>query len=217
MMGMSPNSDFVASKNNVLPGSKKSLKLPDSLTPPTLDISNEQQSSFVVPGDPDAAPQPAEAAPQPAEAQPLHDTSTFNMNENSADKVMKQVDSFSESHPDVADNVLKHLSSLNSAELSDNHNIVKNLPSEVKNELQPEEKSLAQDESVKKQTLADDGQKQANQILQSALANIADKETEDSNAAIKQTQDMDSIAEKSLMSSAEAAAEHKGTCCIFKC
>lgn len=193
------NSDKLSSQNSDFTGSKKSLMLQDSLTPPldSNDFSNEQQNSFSIPGEPDAAQAP--------EAQPLPDASSFNMNENSANKVMKQVDSFSESHPDIADNVLKHLTSHNSAEKSDDRNIVKNLPSGVKSELQPEEKSLAEDDTVKKQTLAE-GQLKANQNLQNALSSIADKEREDSNAAIKQTQDMDSATEKSLSETAETAA-----------
>lgn len=197
-MSMS-NSDKRSSRNRDVTGSKKSLTLQDGLIPPldSSDISNEQQNSFSIPGDPDAVQAP--------EAQPLPDASSFNMNENSADKVMKQVDSFSESHPDIADNVLKHLTSHNSAEASDDRNIVKNLPSEVKSELQTEEKSLAEDESVKKQTLAE-GQVKANQNLQNALSSIADKEKEDSSAAIKETQDMDMATEKSLSDAAETAA-----------
>ena len=208
-MSMS-SSDYVPSQSNAFTGSKKSLKLPDSLSPPldSNDISKEQQNGFSIPGDPDAAQTP--------EAQPLPDASSFNMNDNSADKVMKQVDSFSDSHPDVADNVLKHLSSLNSAEAPDDRNIVKNLPSDIKNELQSEEKSLAQDDSVKKQNLAE-GQVKANQNLQNALSNIADKEKEDSSAAIKHAQDMDSVTQKSLSDAAEtaAAAGHKGISTSF--
>ena len=206
MMSMS-NSDKLSTQNSDFTGSKKSLTLQDSLTPPldSNELSSEQQSSFSIPGDPEAAQAP--------EAQPLPEASSFDINENSADKVMKQVDSFSESHPDIADNVLKHLTSHNSAEAQDDSNIVKNIPSDVKSELQPEEKSLAEDESVKKQTLAD-GQEKANQNLQTALTSIADKEKEDSSAAIKQTQDMDSATEKSLSEAAETAAGTSTTAAV---
>lgn len=197
---------YPPSQNDVMTGSKKSLTLTDGLSPPlnSDDIAGGDGGGFEIPNN--------VPAPNP-EPQPLPEASAFNMNDNSADKVMRQVDSFSQSNPDVADNVLNHLSSMNAAEAPDDRNIVKNLPTDVKNELQSEEKSLAQDDASKK-TLAED-QAQANQNLQNELSNIAAKESGESNSAVKQAQDFDATTEKAMNGASEKSPEKEGILIIW--
>ena len=133
------------------------------------------------------------AAMQPPE---LPDSPNFNMNENAADKIMKQVDSYSESNPDIADNVLKHLSSFNSAQMPDDSKIMKNLPSEMKSELQPEEQSLAADEQSSRKEMVE--QMQANENLKSQLSNIAEKESAAATETLNRQADIDAMAQKTL-------------------
>jgi len=189
-------------KNGALTRNIKSFRRSESLSPSNQD--SDEQNGFTVPGNPEIAGSEA-----PSDPQPLPEASSFNMNEKSADKVMKQVDTFSQSHPDVADTVLKHLSSMNASEMPDDSKIVNNLPLEMKNELQPEEHSLAEDDASRKGSVAQ-SQAQASDNLMSVLTNIANKESGESSAVLKQQAEIDSIDEKTLNGGSKAP-EKQGT------
>ena len=53
-------------------------------------------------------------------------------------------------------------------------------------------------------------QQQANQNLQNALSNIAAKESDDSNAAVKQAQDFDATTQKAMSGTPEKSPEKEG-------
>ena len=53
-------------------------------------------------------------------------------------------------------------------------------------------------------------QQQANQNLQNALSSIAAKESDDSNAAVKQAQDFDATTQKAMSGTPEKSPEKEG-------
>lgn len=163
---------------NSLTGDKKSLSSP--LMPEDEPTSDEISS---------------------ATTQNFGSTPNFDMNEETADKVLRQVDSMSGSTADTTGNILKGLTELSShQEPEGSERLANEMPEEVQKELMQNAGDITNGARIR-------GQNEENESLQSQLSDIAAKESAASNNALDKQDALDSTVQKTLTNAAAMSPE----------